>query len=147
MKIVVLALVKQPASQQTRQQHAGQVSRNVGQKKRNKPSRSTRFPRTRFLLPTPNCPPCYATTFQPGFCHDCVKFLPGTCQASSNQRSAFCSCPNVSVWKNPSLFYFETCQLSLTLALNAFAVENVHNLPCPQQVHTLCCATCRHICP
>ena len=33
MKIVVLALVKQPASQQTRQQHAGQVSRNVGQKK------------------------------------------------------------------------------------------------------------------
>ena len=45
----------------------------------------------------------YAATFQPGFCHDCAKFLASVGQACGNQRRAVYKCPDiaqVSLWKN-----------------------------------------------
>ena len=74
--------------------------------------------------------------------------MPSSCQASARRQSKkrFLQlpghCPRQRMEKignkRTSVFYLETCKISLSFALNTFAFENIHNLALLQLVHTLC---------
>ena len=85
--------------------------------------------------------------FLPGVGRILARCLPGLRQSKKCFLQLLGHCPSELMAKIPikraSLFYLETCQLSLTFALDTFAIGNVHTLAWPQLVHALCRATCR----